>query len=99
LQHQGRVQAFGNPVRHGGGADVPGDVAPQVGLGYAQVAEAARDAVAGVVADQKEPGGSLGPDHGKGRRLVLGEEFEVSAVHGLSLSFPNQGIRPKTAPP
>ena len=55
-QDRRRVQMPGEGPRHRGGADVIGDVAAELGLGKAQIAEIGRHGVRGVVAQDERPG-------------------------------------------
>jgi hypothetical protein len=52
-QHQRRGERGGEPARDVRGADVPGDVAVELGDGEAEIAERTRHQPAGVVADHE----------------------------------------------
>ena len=54
LQNQGRVETGREEARHLRGADVPGDVPPELGFLHAQIAEPPRKITAGVLTCEKE---------------------------------------------
>ena len=70
LQYQGRVEQLRDPLRHSGRPHVPRNMAPPIQFGNAEGPQFSRDPVAGVIADQQERRGGVGPNHGDRRRIV-----------------------------
>ena len=71
---QRRVERSAEMLGERADADIPGDMAPALDLGQAEIAERARNAVGGVLAQQEIGRGPVRIDHGIGRRLVDGEQ-------------------------
>ena len=61
LQDRVRVEFVGHEAHHRLDADIPGDVPAQFAFRHAEIAERARDAPSGMVADQQERRGALRP--------------------------------------
>ena len=93
LQHERRVEQLRDPLGHLGRAQVPGDMAPPIGLGDPERAQLSRDPVAGVIADQQERRPAIRPDYGHRRRVIGFEKLEIGCGHGPRKETPPQGGR------
>src|ERR1044071_512281 len=75
LQHGARIERGGEMLGNARNADIPGDVAVQLGFGQAEVTEPAGDRAPGMVGCQEEIGARFRPQHANRRRIALFEEL------------------------